>query len=590
MDDTEQKLMPRQGTGMIKSLNFISEHRSKLLAPLAQNTAAALLLTASYAVAVQLILSFLHPSQSGLPWAQIIWGGLIANLLLGYFYLIRGYTRNSMRIGHQISTTLRLKLCSHIQKLPLSFLKKNTPSKITGTLLNDMVYTESVFSVYIYELAASLLIPCLLMLALAIMNWQIAAAALCAIFTAIPFLLMSYRSASDSSPEYMEAKAKTDHSMQEYLEGIRELKGADRTGERFLPFIHHNDAMQRISLNIETRLGIYCQTYTGILDLIFVVIFVLGSLAHSKNNLSLAVLIFLLCMANRLIEPMQMLGMFLTEFRFALGALGRVMDIFKEKPLPTEIGFKKPADGSFSFNSVSFSYGGEQVLKNICIHAPEGSVTALVGESGSGKTTVTNLLLRFWDADTGSIHVGGTDIKTMDQQELYSLFSVVFQDVYLFNDTIMNNIRMGKSNATDDEVIEAARLACCHDFIMMLKDGYNTGVGQNGAMLSGGERQRIAIARAILAQAPILVLDEATASIDPENELQIQRGLNNLIQGRTLLVIAHRLSTIRYADQILVLQQGRIVEQGTHDELIELKGSYHHLWEAQESIKSWSVR
>ena len=174
----------------------------------------------------------------------------------------------------------------------------------------------------------------------------------------------------------------------------------------------------------------------------------------------------------------------------------------------------------------------------------------------------------------------------MEQEELYSLFSVVFQDVYLFNDTVMNNIRLGRPEASDEEVIEAARLACCHEFIMNLEKGYDTPVGQNGAALSGGERQRLAIARAILVKAPLLILDEATASIDPENELQIQLGLNNLIQGRTLLVIAHRLSTIRHADHILVLKKGKIVEQGTHDQLLALNGAYNALWAAQESMKS----
>lgn len=575
---------------MQKLLNFIGEYRNKLMAPLIQNTMAALLLTGSYAAAVQIIDSFLHADPDTQAWSSLCWAGLIVVIFGAYFHLIRKYTRNSMDIGHQVATDIRLKLCNHIRKLPLSFLKKNTPSKITSTLLNDMVYTESVFSVYIYEIIASLLIPLLLLVIMYVLDWRVATGALCAIALAIPFLLKSYRTASERGVEFIDARTEVDHSLQEYLEGIRELKGANRTGKDFQPFVKHNDALQQLSLKIETRLGLYCQTYTGILELVFIVIFVAGSFYVTQGTLALTVLIFLLCMANRFIEPLQILGAFLTEFRFALGAVGRVMNIFDEKPLPVLQGYTKPADSSFTFDSVSFSYGEKQALENISFHAPEGTVTALVGESGGGKTTIANLLLRFWDIDQGSICIGGTDIRKMDQSELSSLFSVVFQDVYLFNGTVMENIRMGRQDATDDEVIEAARLACCHDFIMDLKNGYDTQVGQNGAMLSGGERQRIAIARAILTKAPILVLDEATASIDPENELQIQNGLNNLIQGRTLLVIAHRLSTIRHADQILVLKKGRIVEKGTHDELLALEGAYHALWAAQESLKSWSIK
>lgn len=220
---------------------------------------------------------------------------------------------------------------------------------------------------------------------------------------------------------------------------------------------------------------------------------------------------------------------------------------------------------------------------------PQGTVTALVGESGSGKTTTANLLLRFWDVSGGSIRIGGTDIRTFSQNDFYKLFSVVFQDVYLFNDTVLNNIRMASPQASEEEVMEAARKAHCHEFIMELENKYDTMVGEGGARLSGGERQRIAIARAILKNAPLLVLDEATASVDPENELLIQEALKTLVKNKTLLIIAHRLSTVRGAHQILVLKEGGIAEKGSHEELMRRKGIYYQFWQCQERLKSWSI-
>lgn len=571
-------------------LMFIYQYRGKFRRPLVQNTLAALLIAFSCTIVAQfihrLLLSDGHPSMGAL-WAR---AGLGLLFFLAYFLCIRAYTKNAMRTGHRVTTDLRLRLCDHLRYLPLSFFRKNTSSKITSTLVTDMFYTETVFSVYLYEIAACLLIPGMLLTVFLILDFRVASGVLFVLVFSLPFLLRAYISASGSGLTFIEARANVDHTVQQYIEGIRELKGADRTGDAFRPFVTCHDRFQRISLKIEARLGLYCQTYIGILELIFVVIFVLGSVYFIQGTLPMGILLFLLCMSSRLIEPLQLLGAYLTEFRFALGSARRVLDIFDQEPLPVHPGFTMPADNGFTFDSVYFSYDGTPVISNFCLHAPEGSVTALVGASGSGKTTVANLLLRFWDVGRGRICIGGTDIRTMEQAQLSSLFSVVFQDVYLFNDTIMNNIRMGRADAPDDAVIKAARLACCHDFIMALDRGYHTPVGQNGAMLSGGERQRIAIARAILAKAPILVLDEATASIDPENELQIQRGLNNLIQGRTLLVIAHRLSTIRHADRIVVLKKGGIEEQGTHEQLMDRQGAYYQLWNAQKKIKSWSVR
>lgn len=251
-----------------------------------------------------------------------------------------------------------------------------------------------------------------------------------------------------------------------------------------------------------------------------------------------------------------------------------------DTPVPTS---------EIAFENVSFSYGKEKVLNGVSFVAAEGHVTALVGPSGSGKSTISRLAARFWDADSGVVKVGGIDVKTLEPEYLMHKFSFVFQDVTLFNDTVENNIRIGRPDASDEEIRDAAKAACCDEFIEKLPDGYKTMLGENGATLSGGERQRISIARALLKDAPIIILDEATASLDPENEVSVQQAINRLVVGKTVLVIAHRLRTIAGADRIVVLENGCVVEQGTHQELLERHGLYEHLFSIQAENAEWSL-
>lgn len=316
-----------------------------------------------------------------------------------------------------------------IYAVPLSFFKRRSPSSVTNTLLSDMVYTDSVFSIYIYEMVASFLIPVILWVSMATLDWRLAIGSLCIIGLALPFLFASYRAASADSPKFIDAKAKVDHTLLEYIEGIRELKGANLTGAAFRPFVKHNDYFQRMSLVIERRFGLFGQTYMGILELVFVLTFILGAFFYAQGSLSLLMFIFFLCLANRLVEPLQLLGAFLTEFRFALGAVDRVAETLDEKTLPIVPAVSERTGHSFTFTDVSFSYGEKQALKSISFHAPEGSVTALVGQSGSGKTTIANLLLRFWDVGEGSICIGGRDIRSLSKANCIR-FSALFFKTY----------------------------------------------------------------------------------------------------------------------------------------------------------------
>jgi ATP-binding cassette subfamily B protein len=291
----------------------------------------------------------------------------------------------------------------------------------------------------------------------------------------------------------------------------------------------------------------------------------------------------------RLYLPLQELAADTLIIKNGSAGLTKVNSVYKNKPLPETTKDRKIKHYDVTFSNVSFAYEDEQVLKNVSFHVPENTITALMGPSGSGKTTIINLIARFWDVKEGEIKIGGINIKDVKTEELMSNISIVFQDVYLFNDTILNNIKVGKQDATQEEVIAAAKKANCHEFIMKFADKYETVVGEGGSKLSGGEKQRISIARAFLKDAPIVLLDEATANVDPENELIIQNSINELVKNKTVIIIAHKLSTLKQADQILVLKQGEIVQRGTHDELIKSAGIYSDYWRRRQKARGWKI-
>lgn len=288
-----------------------------------------------------------------------------------------------------------------------------------------------------------------------------------------------------------------------------------------------------------------------------------------------------LIVGTRIYDPLTTALANYAEFRYNEQAGERIVDLLRQ-PVMTGNTSPLPKSSTIRFDNVTFSYGGEPVLKNLSLEMPQGSLTAIVGPSGSGKSTVLRLISRFYDPEEGSVLLGGRNIKDIDPEHLLGSVSVVFQDVYLFQDTIGNNIAFGRPGASQRDIQQAAQMAHCHDFIMKLPLGYDTPVGEGGSTLSGGEKQRISIARAILKNAPIVLLDEATASLDPQNEAEIQKGIDALITGRTVIVIAHRLKTIRGADNIIVLEDGRLVEQGRHEALLLRGGLYDRLWKLQQ--------
>ena len=331
-------------------------------------------------------------------------------------------------------------------------------------------------------------------------------------------------------------------------------------------------------------------TYSMVFRISACMIMLCAGILAVGGDLSFANLAVILIASFTIFNPIEVMGQMTTMIRTMDAALDRVERIKQAKKID-ENGRDIPLDSfDIGFEHVSFAYeNGNPILKDVSFSIPQGSMTAIVGPSGGGKTTITRLIARFWDVQEGSITIGGHDVKEFTCDSLLKNMSMVFQNVYLFHDTIENNIKFGCQDATHEQVVEAAKKACCHDFISALPQGYDTVIGEGGSTLSGGEKQRISIARAMLKDAPIILLDEATASVDPENEVHLQQAISALVKNKTLIVIAHRLSTIRDADQILVVDNGKIVEKGVHAELIQQKGIYQKFWNIRQKARNWKL-
>jgi ATP-binding cassette subfamily B protein IrtB len=313
-----------------------------------------------------------------------------------------------------------------------------------------------------------------------------------------------------------------------------------------------------------------------------------GAYLLAGGDLTLPIFLIFILLGTRVYEPLQVVMVNYAEIKYATVSAERIMEIQQHPIQPGTGGL--PEGNHIEFRNVTFAYEDHDVLKNISFTIEPNTITALVGPSGSGKSTVTRLIARFWDVQGGCIRLGGRDIREIDPEKLLSRISMVFQDVYLFKDTIGNNIRVGRIDASQEEMEEAARQACAHDFITALPQGYDTPVGEGGCTLSGGEKQRISIARALLKDAPIVLLDEATASLDPENETNVQRAINALVANKTVVTIAHRLKTVRGADKIIVLDDAGVVEEGRHQELMFKEGLYHQLWNLQQQSAGWRMK
>ena len=483
----------------------------------------------------------------------------------------------------------RLSLAERLRKLPLSFFGKRDLADLTSTIMADCEVLETTCSHYIPGLFGSLLSTVLIALSLFAFDWRMALAALWVIPVSIAILLGSYRVQDRVQAKNMAVKMACADGIQEYIETIRDLK-ANNGEEAYLQGLSGKiKAVEKQTIAAEVTNALFVTSAGMVLKLGIASVALTGSVLLTKGEIDVLTLFLFLLVASRLYDPMQGALQNLAAVIAMRTNVARMNEIL-EYPIQSGSETLTNQGCDIVFDHVGFAYNsGETVLKDVSFTARQGEVTALVGPSGGGKTTVSRLATRFWDYQKGRITVGGMDISKIDPEKLMGLYSIVFQDVTLFNNTILENIRLGRKDATDEEVLAAAKLANCDEFAEKLPDKWNTEIGENGCALSGGERQRISIARAFLKDAPIILLDEATASLDVENETLIQTALSRLIRNKTVLLIAHRMRTVAGADKIVVLSGGVVAEQGSPQALYEQKGLYAHMVDLQTGSGNWTI-
>ena len=483
----------------------------------------------------------------------------------------------------------RLALAERLRKLPLAFFGKRDLADLTSTIMADCEVLEKTCSHFIPGLFGSLISTVLIALGLFAFDWRMALAALWVIPVSIAILLASYRVQDRVQGKTMAVKMTCADGIQEYIETLRDLKATNAENAYLTGLSDKIRAVEKQTISAELTNAVFVTSAGMVLKLGIASVALTGSVLLINGSIDVLTLFMFLLVASRLYDPMQGALQNLAAVIAMRTNVGRMNEILE---YPIQSGSEQLTNQGCDivFDHVGFAYtSGETVLRDVSFTAKQGQVTALVGPSGGGKTTVSRLAARFWDYQRGRITVGGMDISQVDPEKLMSLYSIVFQDVTLFDNTISENIRLGRKDATDEEVLAAARLANCDEFAEKLPDKWNTAIGENGCALSGGERQRISIARAFLKDAPIILLDEATASLDVENETLIQTALSRLIRSKTVLLIAHRMRTVAGADKIVVLADGVVAEQGAPQELYAQNGLYTHMADLQTGTQNWTI-
>ena len=483
----------------------------------------------------------------------------------------------------------RITLAERLRKIPLSFFGKKDLADLTSTIMADCTFLEQSFSHFIPELAGSIISTVLIAVSLFFYDWRMALAALWVMPVAFAIVGFSAKVQEGFNQKSMDAKMACADGIQECIETVQDLKANNAEKEYLKGLEKKIRAVEHRSILNEFGLAAFVVSASLVLKLGIATVALAGSVLLMQGSLDILTFFLFLLVVSRLYDPLQGALQNLAAVISTRTNIARMNEILDH---PIQQGKNSLSNKGYdiTFDHVGFAYNtGETVLKDVSFTAKQGEVTALVGPSGGGKTTVSRLAARFWDVSRGKITVGGMDVSKVDPETLLSLYSIVFQDVTLFDNTILENIRIGNKDATDEEVLAAARLANVDEFAEKLPDKWNTNIGENGCELSGGERQRISIARAFLKNAPIILLDEATASLDVENESAVQEALSRLLQGKTVLVIAHRMRTVAGADKIVVLSDGMVAEEGDPDTLLRQDGIYTRMVKLQTESQNWTL-
>lgn len=519
-------------------------------------------------------------------WIYIV--GMVAAVLL-ILFSYRWVYGATYYATYKESSVRRISLAEKLRKLPLSFFGKRDLSDLTTTIMADCTTLEQSFSHWIPEFFGSMISTVIIAVCLFIFDWRMALAALWVLPVSLAIVAFSGKVQNYFTRRQTEAKLAVADGIQEALETMRDLK-SNNAEEKYLKGLDKKIDLQEKRM-IASELGgaLFVVPAGMILKLGIGTVALVGGMLLANNAITVLTFFMYLLVVSRLYDPLSSSLQNLAAIISTNIPIERMNEI-ENYPVQPGTAELRTHGYDIVFDNVSFAYNtGEQVLSGVSFTAKQGEVTALIGPSGGGKSTAAKLAARFWDADSGKITLGGTDVKTVDPEKLLSAYSIVFQDVTLFNNTVMENIRIGRQGATDEEVLAAAREAQCDEFVEKLPEGYQTMIGENGSALSGGERQRISIARALLKDSPVILLDEATASLDAENETHIQRAISRLVKGKTVLIIAHRMRTVEGADKLVLLKDGKVAEQGTPQELLAKGGIYANMCALQQQSGEWCI-
>jgi ATP-binding cassette subfamily B protein len=543
-------------------------------------------------VMIQIIMELIKPfTGEEISWEKLwfLFGCGIAGALVVFLCGKNDYKKTYVA-SYMESKNIRTTLAEHIRKLPMSVFNSKDLTELSTNLMSDVTATEHLLSHVYPQFIANAISLTLICIMLALFDWRMALAVFISAPAALGIIYYSRKIQLSFGQNHSSAKLETSGQVQEYLEGIKVIKACNLEGEKFAALENALRNMRRLAIKNELITGTFVTGASAVLNAGIGLTVFTGVTLLVGGNIELVPLLIFLLIVTRVYGPMLIELTMLPELLYHQIAMNRMRALLDIAPMEGDAEKKIDTYG-IVFEDVSFHYNkeGEAAIKNVSFSIPANSITALVGPSGSGKSTLSRLIARFWDVDNGRITIGGTEVKTLDPEHLMSYMSFVFQDVLLFNDTIYNNIRIGNMDATREQVIAAAKAARCDEFANKLPEGYDTLLGENGSTLSGGERQRLSIARALLKNAPIVLLDEATASLDPESEASIQQAIVSLIRGKTVIVIAHRLRTIVEADKIIVLDKGAVVQEGSHRSLIRQEGLYKRLFTIQQESLGWSV-
>lgn len=544
-----------------------------------------------FMITIGLFIEALKPlTGEAVSWTKIwiLFGIGIVAFVVVFLFSKHDYMKTYVSSYNQSEAT-RLRVAEQMRKLPMSFFNARDLSELSSNIMTDCTNIETATSNIVPQLFANVASSALVLICLAFFDWRMALSVFAMLPLAALIFWISRKLQNRLFSKHISAKLTAEKQSQEYLDGIKVIRSCNLGGEKYKKLDDAFTELRSVAIRIELVSGSIMALSSMLLRSGIGVTAFVGVHLLTSGRIDFLVMLMFLLIASRIYGPILTVLTLLPDILYLQVSNKRLRSLMESNVMTGETNTPIKNTDIF-FDHVNFAYGEETVLDGVSFTAKTGQITALVGPSGSGKSTISKLAARFWDTDSGTVNVGGVNVKEFDPEYLMQHFSFVFQDVILFNDTIENNIRIGKPDADDKDIKSAAKAACCDEFIEKLPDGYKTMLGENGATLSGGERQRISIARALLKDAPIVILDEATASLDPENEVFVQQAINQLVVGKTVLVIAHRLRTILDADHIVVLNQGKVVEEGKSKELLAGSGLFSKLYHTQQNNCEWRFR